>query len=85
MSRLDEEGDFVETFIPFRNLLPETKDIPDAVFTYFSNQIKNFDGFIKRLKVYDAIKQKDHITHYENVDREKYIEILRNEFRLILR
>ena len=63
----------------------EKGDLSKSKELYVNNEINFFEYFIKRLKVYDAIKQKDHITHYENVDREKYIEILRNEFRLILR
>ena len=63
----------------------EKEDLSKSKELYINNKINFFEYFIKRLKVYDAIEQKDHITHYENVDREKYIEILRNEFRLILR
>ena len=52
---------------------------------YVSNKINFFDYFVKRLNVYDAVKHSEHIRHYEGIDREKYIEVLRKEFRLILR
>ena len=63
----------------------EKKDLSKSKELYINNKINFFEYFIKRLKVYDAIKQKDHILHYENVDREKYIELLRSELRIIIR
>ena len=64
MHQTEEKVDLVETFIPFRNLLPETKDIPDSVFTYFSNQIKNFDGFIKMDQTYSEYNLTDIQKHF---------------------
>ena len=52
---------------------------------YIKGNISFFDYFIKRLSVYDTVKQKDHIRHYEGVNREKYIELLRSKLRLIIR
>ena len=52
---------------------------------YQSGDISFFDYFIKRLEVYDVIQEKDHIKYYEGVDRKKYIDELRDKFRLILR
>jgi len=52
---------------------------------YIKGNISFFDYFIKRLSIYDTVKQKDHIRHYEGINREKYIELLRSKLRLVLR
>jgi hypothetical protein len=64
MRRLDEEIDLVKTFIPFKNLLPETKDLSDKVFKYFANQIENFDGFYKMDQTYSEYNLTDVQKHF---------------------
>ena len=64
MQQFEEEVDLVATFVPFKNLLPETKDLSDKVFKYFANQIKNFDGFIKMDQTYSEYNLTDIQKHF---------------------
>jgi len=61
------------------------EDLTKSKELYISNQINFFDFFIKRLNVYDNIQHTEHMRHYQGIDRTKYIDLLREEFRLILR
>ena len=69
----------LETYKKEKNELINSKNL------YISRQISFFDYFIKRLNVYDIAQPSDHMRHYENIIRDKYLNILRSEFRLILR
>jgi hypothetical protein len=63
----------------------EKEELLKSKELYIKGNISFFDYFIKRLSIYDIVKQKDHIRHYEGVNREKYIELLRSKLRLIIR
>jgi hypothetical protein len=63
----------------------EKKELLKSKELYTKGNISFFDYFIKRLSIYDTVKQKDHIRHYEGVNREKYIELLRSKLRLVIR
>jgi hypothetical protein len=65
--------------------LEKKQELEKSKQLYKSGDISFFDYFVKRLEVYDFIQEKEHMKHYEGVDRKKYIDILRSEFRLILR
>ena len=69
----------VDSYLEKKQELNKSKQL------YQSGDISFFDYFIKRLEVYDFIQEKNHMKHYEGVDRKKYIDILRSKFRLILR
>ena len=69
----------VDSYLEKKQELNKSKQL------YQSGDISFFDYFIKRLEVYDVIQEKDHIKYYEGVDRKKYIDELRDKFRLILR
>ena len=63
----------------------ENEELITSKNLYISSKISFFDYFIKRLNVYDIVQPSEHIRHYENIIRDKYLDILRSEFRLILR
>ncbi|WP_440928710.1 hypothetical protein [Candidatus Pelagibacter sp.] len=60
-------------------------DIFKSKELYISNKINFFDFFVKRLSVYDDIQHTQHMRHYEGIERSKYVDLLKEEFRLILR
>ena len=68
----------LESYTNYKEDLTKSKEL------YISNQINFFDFFIKRLNVYDNIQHSEHMRHYQGVDRTKYTDLLREEFRLIL-
>ena len=63
----------------------EKRELLKSKELYIKSNISFFDYFIKRLSIYDTVQQKDHIRHYEGVNREKYIELLRSKLRLVIR
>lgn len=63
----------------------EKEDLANSKELYINCKIDFFEYFIKRLKVYDTIQQSDHMRHYEGIKRDKYIQLLRDKLRLILR
>lgn len=63
----------------------EKDDLLKSKELYIANKINFFDYFVKRLNIYDYVQHSEHMRHYEGVDRKKYIELLRTEFRLILK
>ena len=65
--------------------LEKKQELNKSKQLYQSGDISFFDYFIKRLEVYDAIQEKDHMKYYEGIDKKKYIDKLRDKFRLILR
>ena len=65
--------------------LEKKQELNKSKQLYQSGDISFFDYFIKRLEVYDDIQEKVHIKNYEGFDRKKYINNLRDKFRLILR
>ena len=69
----------VDSYLEKKQELNKSKQL------YQSGDISFFDYFIKRLEVYDDIQEKDHMKYYEGIDRKKYIDKLRDKFRLILR
>jgi len=69
----------VDSYLEKKQELEKSKQL------YKSGDISFFDYFVKRLEVYDFIQEKEHMKHYEGIDRKKYLDILRSEFRLILR